>query len=71
MDNSLDHMVSAVAGNGEVVARAVTARNLVQVREGVICYVGRELTDYNISPRLILPTIFLVGYVLRFRLISA
>ena len=33
LDNSLDHMVSAVAGNGEVVARAVSARNLVQVRE--------------------------------------
>ena len=33
LDNSLDHMVSAVAGNGEVVARAVSARNLVQVSE--------------------------------------
>eukprot|EP00904_Undaria_pinnatifida_P008178 jgi/Undpi1/4490/HiC_scaffold_17.g07844.m1 len=30
INNSIDHMVSAVAGNGEVVARAVTARNLVQ-----------------------------------------
>ena len=33
INNSIDHMVSAVAGNGEVVARAVTARNLVQVRK--------------------------------------
>ncbi|CAM9341038.1 unnamed protein product [Discosporangium mesarthrocarpum] len=30
MDNSLDHMVSALSGNGQVVVRAVTARNLVQ-----------------------------------------
>lgn len=29
--NNADHMVSAVAGNGQVVARAVTARNLLQV----------------------------------------
>ncbi|CAM9821860.1 unnamed protein product [Pylaiella littoralis] len=28
--NNADHMVSAVAGNGQVVARAVTARNLLQ-----------------------------------------
>ncbi|CAN0035485.1 unnamed protein product [Ectocarpus sp. 12 AP-2014] len=28
--NKADHMVSAVAGNGQVVARAVTARNLLQ-----------------------------------------
>lgn len=31
--NDGDHMISAVAGNGEVVARAVTARGLVQVRK--------------------------------------
>ena len=29
--NNEDHFVSAVAGNGQVVARAMTARNLVQV----------------------------------------
>ncbi|CAM9878026.1 unnamed protein product, partial [Ectocarpus fasciculatus] len=28
--NNADHMVSAVSGNGQVVARAVTARNLLQ-----------------------------------------
>lgn len=33
LDNKGDHMVSAISGNGEVVARAVTARNLVQVSE--------------------------------------
>lgn len=31
LDNKSDHIVSAVSGNGQVVARAVTARNLVQV----------------------------------------
>lgn len=32
LSNTDDHMVSAVSGNGEVVARAITARSLVQVR---------------------------------------
>lgn len=36
--NNADHMVSAVAGNGQVVARAVTARNLLQVRQLNIPY---------------------------------
>ncbi len=35
MGNNADHMVSAVAGNGQVVARAVTARNLLQVRREI------------------------------------
>lgn len=34
--NNADHMVSAVAGNGQVVARAVTARNLLQVRTSTL-----------------------------------
>ena len=33
MDYSLDRKISAVAGNGEVVATAVTTANLVQVHE--------------------------------------
>lgn len=36
MGNEGDHMVSAVAGNGEVVVRAITARNLVQVRDEIV-----------------------------------